>query len=876
MVTVYRFNFGVDAAPAPLGRRDADNTAIPRTERMRSFMARGYRNSQGAADSKSNYRSAVKIQRVIAICALFTVALFPISAHADSAIVKSITTAPGISIDTSLYLPAKTPAPAILIAHGFGGSKDSVASDAQFFTSKGYVVLTWTARGFGKSTGQIAMNAIDAEVNDSRALISYLGKSRYVTQDKSGDPRVGIMGSSYGGANALMSASQDPRIDAVVADITWSDLQSDLFPQSIAGSAVAGPFKKVWAGTFFSAVSLQSAYLGECGSFTQAWCDAYRNAALNGQPSAEEEKLLGSVSPKNFAQGITAPTLLSQGQADSLFPLSESYKTAAVIKKAHPQLPLAMIWHAAGHDGGFDQSQYLRTQYLNWFEKYLSGQKIKFPAFQFTQSNGTISLQDSTVIPKVFSGKQLPIEADQHEIQIVTPTVAASYPIGGIPSAISALPGVGSAGALASKVVSTFSGFSPAFLPGQSGFLESAPLTEPVTIVGPSSIKVRITSTTGEATLFFSLVTKSPSGTITQPNGIVAPVHLLNIPQSGSDVVVDLPSTILDAAVGDVIAVGISSTDQGYELPKLSRFYSISALSPLKYATVVASASTSATANIAWPLAAVITLIGAAIYVRLRRPKIAPSHDESTALVEVENLGKVYKDGYRAVKDLSFTVERGQVVGLLGPNGAGKTTTLRMVMGLIFPTEGSIFMDGKPVYPGSPALANLGSFVEGPGFLPHLSGRENLSLYWRSIGRDGEQYLDEVVAITKLGTALDKKVRSYSQGMRQRLAIAQAMLGMPDLLVLDEPTNGLDPQQIAEMRQVLKDYAATGRTVIISSHLLAEVQQTCSHVVLMHRGQLIAFGPMKKILTRNRKSRTLEEIFLELIGDDLVIGKEKK
>jgi ABC-2 type transport system ATP-binding protein len=260
----------------------------------------------------------------------------------------------------------------------------------------------------------------------------------------------------------------------------------------------------------------------------------------------------------------------------------------------------------------------------------------------------------------------------------------------------------------------------------------------------------------------------------------------------------------------------------------------------------------------------------------VRRPKIAPSHENSTALVEVENLGKVYKDGYRAVSDLSFTVERGQVVGLLGPNGAGKTTTLRMLMGLIFPTEGSIFMDGKPVYPGSEALANLGSFVEGPGFLPHLSGRENLSLYWRSIGRDGEQYLEEVVAITKLGTALDKKVRSYSQGMRQRLAIAQAMLGMPDLLVLDEPTNGLDPQQIAEMRQVLKDYAATGRTVIISSHLLAEVQQTCSHVVLMHRGQLISFGPMKKLLAKNRKANNLEEIFLELIGDDLVIGKEKK
>ncbi|MBJ7398584.1 MAG: ATP-binding cassette domain-containing protein, partial [Ilumatobacteraceae bacterium] len=392
---------------------------------------------------------------------------------------------------------------------------------------------------------------------------------------------------------------------------------------------------------------------------------------------------------------------------------------------------------------------------------------------------------------------------------------------------------------------------------------------------GPSSIKVRITSTQPDATLFFSLVVKSPSGGINLPNGIVAPVQISNISTGGSDVVVNLPATILDASAGDVIAVGISTTDQGYDTPKTSRFYSVSPLSALTFHTSIATAAQSGAANILWPLGAVASLFVAFVYVRIRRPKIAPSHENSVALVEVENLGKIYKDGHQAVANLSFEVQRGQVVGLLGPNGAGKTTALRMVMGLIFPTQGSIYLNGKPIYPGSPALSNLGSFIEGPGFLPHLSGRENLWLYWRSIGRDGEQHLEQVVAITKLGTALDKKVRTYSQGMRQRLAIAQSMLGMPDLLVLDEPTNGLDPQQIAEMRQVLKNYASTGRTVVISSHLLAEIQQTCSHVVLMHRGQLISFGPMEEILTKNQKSQSLEEIFLELIGDDLVIGQEK-
>ena len=798
----------------------------------------------------------------------------PSVVKADEKNSEIIETAPGISIDTNQYLPKKLPAPAILIAHGFGGSKESVESEAKFFASKGFVVMTWSARGFGESTGQIEMNSIDSEVADTRALITHLAKSKNVILDAEGDPRVGIMGSSYGGANALLTASQDPRIDAVISDISWSDLEQGLFPQSVERSPTSGPFKKVWAGTFFSAVTLQSAYLGECGSFAQRWCDAYQNAVLQGKPSLSDKKLLESVSPIKYATSISAPTLLSQGQADSLFPLSESYKLAQELKRNKTGDLLSMIWHADGHDGSNAQAPYLREQFLLWFQKHLLDREIEFPVFQFTRSNGSISLQDSTVIPKVFTSEKLPIESEQRQLQLVTPTAAMIYPIGGVPSAISALPGIGSAGALASQLLSNLAGFSPAFLPGQSGFLESAPLTEPISVVGPSSIKVRITSTEPDATLFFSLVTKSPSGAINLPNGIVAPVRIINISDGGTDVVINLPATVLDASIGDIIAVGISSTDQGYETPKTSRFYSVSPLTPLTYQTSIATAAQSSSANILWPLGAVAAVILAAIFVRIRRPKIAPTKETSNSLVAVENLSKTYKDGHRAVADLSFEVQRGQVVGLLGPNGAGKTTALRMMMGLIFPTNGSIYLNGEPVYPGSPALSNIGCFIEGPGFLPHLSGRENLRLYWQSIGRDNEQHLDQVVAITKLGTALDKKVRAYSQGMRQRLAIAQSMLGMPDLLVLDEPTNGLDPQQIAEMRQVLKNYALTGRTVVISSHLLAEIQQTCSHVVLMHRGELVAFGPMEDLLSKNRRSQSLEEIFLELIGDDLVIGQE--
>ena len=807
----------------------------------------------------------------VALLVFSLLAAIPMPANAAEVIEKSIKTAPGVLIDTSLFLPEVMPAPAILLAHGFGSSKEAVKESAQYYRDNGYVVLTWTARGFGKSSGQISMNAAQGEIADIKELISYLATRKEVKKESSADPIVGIVGASYGGAAALLSAAADKRIDAAIADITWNNLNQALFPQSSKDLSEPGPFKKVWTGTFFSLATLQNAALGECGALAAQWCAAYKSAVINERPSAQEITLLNSVSPSAVLSEISAPTLVSQGQSDSLFPLNESLKTFTALKKNNSAVSL--IWHGGGHDGGTNEDEYLRVQYLNWFDKYLNGKDISIPTFQFTKTNGSISLQDSTVIPKNFFSTTAPDQATINSIDLLPKPALMAHPIGGIPSAISSLPGIGSAGSVAATVVSGISGFSPAFLPGQSGFLESAKLQKAVSIVGPSRIKVRITSSSGEATLFFSLLSKSASGAITQPNGVVAPIKISGIPAGGREITVELPSVILDAAVGDSLAVGISTTDQGYELPKTPSLYSITALSPLEYSVMDVVSVTGSGAIWLWPSLALLTLIVAFAFTYLRRPRHSESQRDEDFLVQVENLSKVYKDGYKAVENLSFTVSRGQVVGLLGPNGAGKTTTLRMMMGLIFPTEGAIYMDGKAVYPGSPALANLGSFVEGPGFLPHLTGRENLDLYWRSIGRTGEKYLDEVLTITKLGTALDKKVRSYSQGMRQRLAIAQAMMGMPDLLVLDEPTNGLDPQQIAEMRVVLKEYAKTGRTVIVSSHLLAEVQQTCSHVVLMHRGHLIAFGPMKKILTKNRQARSLEEIFLELIGDDLVIGK---
>jgi ABC-2 type transport system ATP-binding protein len=259
-----------------------------------------------------------------------------------------------------------------------------------------------------------------------------------------------------------------------------------------------------------------------------------------------------------------------------------------------------------------------------------------------------------------------------------------------------------------------------------------------------------------------------------------------------------------------------------------------------------------------------------AVALRLLRPRVKGDMvrpDLAGSPLVIEGLVKQYGDGVRAVAGVDITVPRGSVLGLLGPNGAGKTTTMRMAMGLIRPTEGSVFVFGDRVTPGAATLSRIGAFVEGPGFLPHLSGRENLDLYWRASGRSGETYLDEVLEIAGLGAAIERRVRTYSQGMRQRLGIAQAMLGLPDLLLLDEPTNGLDPPQIREMRRVLREYAKDGRTVILSSHLLSEVEQTCTDVVVMHRGTVVAAGTVEQLLA-GRSGEHLEDVFMDLVGSD--------
>jgi ABC-2 type transport system ATP-binding protein len=201
-----------------------------------------------------------------------------------------------------------------------------------------------------------------------------------------------------------------------------------------------------------------------------------------------------------------------------------------------------------------------------------------------------------------------------------------------------------------------------------------------------------------------------------------------------------------------------------------------------------------------------------------------------------------------AVDGVNLTVRRGEVYGFLGPNGAGKTTTLRMLLGLVRPTSGEASVLGAP--PGAPqALRRIGSLVEGPGFYPYLSGRENLRVLARYASFDDiavEAALEQVDLTARAGD----RYRSYSLGMKQRLGVAAALLGGPSLLILDEPTNGLDPAGMADMRDLIRSLADQGQTVMLSSHLLGEVEQICDRVGVISDGRLQVESPVSELRGR--------------------------
>jgi ABC-2 type transport system ATP-binding protein len=202
-----------------------------------------------------------------------------------------------------------------------------------------------------------------------------------------------------------------------------------------------------------------------------------------------------------------------------------------------------------------------------------------------------------------------------------------------------------------------------------------------------------------------------------------------------------------------------------------------------------------------------------------------------------------------AVEDLSFELRSGTITAFLGPNGAGKTTTLRMLLGLARPTSGSATVFGSPYAQLDAPARRIGAVLEATDFHPGRTGRNHLRTLGRAAGLPDAR-VDEVLDLVELGGAAHRRVKGYSLGMRQRLGLAAALLGDPELLILDEPANGLDPEGVRWLRDFLRSFAAGGRTVLVSSHVLAEVAQTVDHVLIVNRGRLVVESPLAELTAR--------------------------
>ncbi|SFQ67557.1 ABC-2 type transport system ATP-binding protein [Amycolatopsis arida] len=861
--------------------------------------------------------------------------------------ILEVPAAPGsaerIAIDTTLYVPQRSPAPAVLLPHGFGGDKNSVAGQARELAERGMVVLAYSARGFGRSGGRIALNDPDHEVADASRLLDHLSSRPEVLLDGAGDPRVAVTGASYGGALALLLAGTDRRVDAIAPAITYNDLGEALIPNAATTGEVAadtpaagafapgGVFKRSWAGIFFSAgsgapaggpggealepgvepddqdlgtdqggagqpgsaapdgsasdgsASDGSASGGSveggaepgrsgrsggaaparprsaadpCGRFTAEVCRAYADVATDGVADERTRDLLRRVSPASVTGDITVPTLLVQGENDTLFGLDQADATARQVSAAGGEVDV--VWYVGGHDGGSPGPQ-LRGRIADWLAHRLTGE-AEHPGTSFRyevqgslRANGTPSVRavDAAGYPGLHGGT-----TDFRTVALGGEQQLIVHPPGGSPAAVSGIPGLNRLVTSSNRLAGLF-GFDP---PGQSARFTSTPMDTQLLVTGAPRVRLRVAAEgpvpPSGAVLFAKLYDVNPDGTRTLPGSAVAAFRIPSLPTDGTpvEVTVTLPGIVRPVETGHALQLVVGTTDQSYATPPEAATYSVSLAGDAGLAVPVVPGTP---ASSGWPLpqllgvagvlAAVALVTGVAALRRRRAHEVDPGLADVPLVIE--SLTKSYPGGLTAVKDLSFRVEPGQVLGLLGPNGAGKTTTLRMLMGLITPSSGEIRVFGHKVAPGAPVLSRIGSFVEGAGFLPHLSGAANLRLYWAATGRPAEKaHIAEALEIAGLGDAVHRKVRTYSQGMRQRLAIAQAMLGLPELLVLDEPTNGLDPPQIHQMREVLRRYAATGRTVLVSSHLLAEVEQTSTHVVVMHRGALVAAGEVGDIV----------------------------
>jgi ABC-2 type transport system ATP-binding protein len=832
-----------------------------------------------------------------------------------------------LTLDVALYVPdgvdASAPAPAVVLLHGFGSDRTAQVPRAAQLVAQGYVVLVPSARGFGTSEGRIMLADRTREGQDLVALVDLLAARDEVVQDAAGDPRVALVGASYGGGLALIGAALDGRVDTVVAVTAWHDLATALAPNAV-GATASGPLKVGWTSLLFTARSLDgaaalgAAALGaaapgtaalsdaavdasaRCGRFAAEVCALADRSAIDGRLDADAADVLDRARLGHPSLPLgTAPTLLVQGRDDTLFGVDAAFANARALEAAGA--PVRVRLAAGGHAqvGASATTGPLAAEVDAWLAHWLGGGSVAgAPPLAATgvlvhDAGGSATALEWPAALRELGGRTLfgalaptgqgTLLDARPDPSLTVPRAQLVTPAGGLPAALTSIPGLGAVADLVGLI-----GLGAVVdVPGQHLALTTAPLDDALLLLGPTTVTFGVAAETGEAQLFVRLASIAPGGRATIIGSSVAPVRLPVVstdPDRPTRIGITLPDVVHRVEAGERLRLTVATTDQAYANLREpgSVWIDVADLQlVLRGPELAAGAAEGETAAAGGPVAAgllgvareapvvvalpaviLLAALGAALVARVRRarrPPLAPVAERLALAasgpdpVVIRGLVKHYDDGTRAVDGLDLTVRAGQVVGLLGPNGAGKTTTLRMLLGLITPTEGSIELFGQPMRPGHPVLERVGALVEGPGLVPDLSGRDNLELHWRAGGRPmADAHLDWATSIADLGSAIDRPVRTYSHGMAQRLAIAQALLGRPELLVLDEPTDGLDPEQIRAMRRLLVRLAAEGHTVLVSSHLLAEVEQTCTHAVVVLGGKVVAAGPVAELGARGR------------------------
>ncbi|WP_338072637.1 alpha/beta fold hydrolase [Halopolyspora algeriensis] len=838
-----------------------------------------------------------------------------------------------VQIDLMLYAPAETPAPVVVLSHGFGDDKSSLAGPARQLATRGFTVLTYSSRGFGRSTGKIALNAPEYEVTDARQILDWLARQPEVVTEDSGDPLVGVAGVSYGGALSLLLAGTDSRVDAIAPITTYNDLTQALLPNSASPEPIPsdtpargsfaddGVFKRAWAALLFAAGTRGSAAantprdaepsaspspsreelapresapatppsiprstapaadLGTsnpqtsmssrpdlesaiCGNFIAEVCAAYTELARTGKASRQTLDLLAAASPASVTDNINVPTLLVQDRQDPLFGLAQADANARQISAAGGTVK--MVWYAGEH-GDVASDPALWSRVGDWFAHHLQrpgvprapdpGTAFEYHVVEGRQAAGEATSR--TVVAPAYPGLSTQ-STRRRSLPLYGAPARVINPPGGSTASIGSLSATDTAPDAAGAVDDRATGGASE----QVATFRTSPVDQRVLITGVPQTRLSVSSipgqaSTGEAVLFAKLYDVGPGGQRELIGNGTAPLRITELPSDGTPIEVDvaLPGVVHTLQTGHHLQLAVTTTDRAYATPDAPAVHLVGltgkrALSlPSVEGTTTSSSSSPLPALAGMGAILLVIALGWGVTSLFRRFGTDIDTDLADTPLVVSGLSKSRGSQAAVVRELSMRVERGQIVGLLGVNGAGKTTVLRTVLGLFRPDRGEIRVFGHRVSPGSPVLSRVGALVESPGLLPHLSGMDNLKSHWAATGRPEEHAcFEEALRITGLESAAGRPAGTYDHGMRQRLAIAQAMLGMPELLVLDEPTNGLDSPQSERIREVLRHYVSAGRSVLLSSRLLTEIEQTCTHVVAIHRDGQATAGCVEDVL----------------------------